>query len=538
MYSPTTFFTITLIVAANLIAATVGLPVSCLPSFPNELSEQITSNSTALYHASIDFGNMTQVYPAGVLRPASDDAIAKLISYYYQSSCPVRVSARGHGHSIHGQAQAANGVVVEMRSLHGSKNSSIFVACHDGSHGSDCYVDVGGGQLWIEVLLATTKLGLAPRTWTDYLYLTVGGTLSNAGVSGQAFRRGPQISNVLEMDVVTGKGEILTCSPSQNSDLFYGVLGGLGQFGIITRARITLEKAPEMVRWLRMGYTNFTEFSKDQEYLISLTREEDGGFDYVEGAIVMGANGCNGNSNGNNWRLSPFKDFPQFEATEDTIFYCLEAGKYYMNSTDQNLVDEEVQRLTSELHYIRGMLGSKDVTYIDFLDRVHQGELKLRSQGLWIVPHPWLCLFVPSSRILEFHDVVFKGILSRNTSGPLLSYPLNRNKWDQRMSAVVPTEEVFYSVCLLRSAVDDWGFYEEQNRQILRACDERKIEVKMYLPHYTEERAWKRHYGEDRWATLLERKAKYDPRGILATGQKIFPFPLPSSIFQNSTVLN
>lgn len=47
--------------------------------------------------------------------------------------------------------------------------------------------------------------------------------------------------------LVTGKGELLTCSKQQNTELFHGVLGGLGQFGIITRARIALEKAPQRV---------------------------------------------------------------------------------------------------------------------------------------------------------------------------------------------------------------------------------------------------------------------------------------------------
>ncbi|CAL5323225.1 unnamed protein product [Camellia sinensis] len=41
------------------------------------------------------------------------------------------------------------------------------------------------------------------------------------------------------------KGEILTCSEEQNSELFHAVLGGLGQFGIITIARIALEPAPQ-----------------------------------------------------------------------------------------------------------------------------------------------------------------------------------------------------------------------------------------------------------------------------------------------------
>lgn len=39
----------------------------------------------------------------------------------------------------------------------------------------------------------------------------------------------------------------MTCSAEKNSELFYGVLGGLGQFGIITRARIALGPAPKRV---------------------------------------------------------------------------------------------------------------------------------------------------------------------------------------------------------------------------------------------------------------------------------------------------
>lgn len=44
-----------------------------------------------------------------------------------------------------------------------------------------------------------------------------------------------------------GKGELVTCSEDQNSELFHSVMGGLGQFGIITRARIALELSPQRV---------------------------------------------------------------------------------------------------------------------------------------------------------------------------------------------------------------------------------------------------------------------------------------------------
>lgn len=58
----------------------------------------------------------------------------------------------------------------------------------------------------------------------------------------------PEILMDLNFDLlIAGKGEVVNCSESQNTDLFHGVLGGLGQFGIITRARISLQPAPNRV---------------------------------------------------------------------------------------------------------------------------------------------------------------------------------------------------------------------------------------------------------------------------------------------------
>lgn len=58
------------------------------------------------------------------------------------------------------------------------------------------------------------------------------------------------------MKLNSGKGDVVNCSKEQNSDLFYSVLGGLGQFGIITRAKILLEPAPTMVRLLFVKATS------------------------------------------------------------------------------------------------------------------------------------------------------------------------------------------------------------------------------------------------------------------------------------------
>lgn len=82
------------------------------------------------------------------------------------------------------------------------------------------------------------------------------------------------------------------------------------------------------------------------------------------------------------------------------------------------------------LNFLPGYKFEKDVSYTEFLNRVRSGELSLQSQGLWDVPHPWLNLFVPKSRIADFDSGVFKDIVLKRkiTNGPILVYPMNRSK--------------------------------------------------------------------------------------------------------------
>ncbi|VAH74439.1 unnamed protein product [Triticum turgidum subsp. durum] len=392
--------------------------------------------------------------------------------------------------------------------------------------------------LWVDVLRAALAHGLTPRSWTDYLHLTVGGTLSNAGISGQAFRHGPQISNVQELDVITGLGEMVTCSKEKHADLFDAVLGGLGQFGVITRARIPLIPAPARARWVRLFYTGAAALTGDQERLIGvdLGTTVSGLMDYVEGSVVLADQGQVGS-----WRSSFFSeaDAARIAALAEEaggVLYCLEGSLYYGGAAlaGESDVDKRLEVLLRELRYARGFAFVQDVSYAGFLDRVRDGELKLRAAGLWDVPHPWLNLFLPRSRVLDFADGVFHGILRRDGStgpmGPILVYPLNRDRWDGDTSAVFPEEEeVFYTVGILRSAVSegDLGRLEEQNEEILRFCEEAGIPCVQYLPYYAAQAGWeKKHFGPAKWARLVERKRKYDPKAILSRGQRIFTSPL------------
>ncbi|KAK6928816.1 Cytokinin dehydrogenase 1, FAD/cytokinin binding domain [Dillenia turbinata] len=488
----------------------------CSPGIPY-LLKSLSLEGNLVYdelnYAAQDFGNRYHFPPLAILHPKSVSDIAITVRHIWQlgPTSALTVAARGHGHSLQGQAQAHRGVVIDMESLRGPQ-----MQVHGGEFP---FVDVSGGALWINILQESLKYGLAPKSWTDYLHLTVGGTLSNAGISGQAFRHGPQISNVHQLEVVTGKGEVVNCSLNQNTELFHSVLGGLGQFGIITRARISLEPAPQMVKWIRVLYSEFSAFSSDQEHLISMEKT----FDYIEGFVTINRTGLL-----NNWRSSFNPQDPvqasKFKSDERTLF-CLELAKYF--NTDKTDINQEIERLLSQLSYISSTLFISEVSYLDFLDRVHVSEIKLRSKDLWEVPHPWLNLLIPKSKIHIFAKEVFGNILTDTSNGPVLIYPVNKSKWDNRTSVVIPDEDIFYLVAFLSSAVpsstgtDGLEHILTQNKRILDFCEKASLGAKQYLPHYTTQKEWQAHFGP-RWEIIIKRKSAYDPLAILAPGQRIF----------------
>ena len=168
-------------------------------------------------------------FPDSMLkRSVYPEDIAEAIRFARQHR--LTVAARGTAHSAGGQTLAPGGLVVAMRSL--ARIGPINLA--------DRWIEVEAGALWSEVLAETLVHGLRPPVIPDWLEMTVGGTLSFGGIGAESFRAGTQTDHVLELEVVTGTGETLCCSAARNSALFNAVRAGLGQFGIITRARLAL----------------------------------------------------------------------------------------------------------------------------------------------------------------------------------------------------------------------------------------------------------------------------------------------------------
>src|SRR5882672_1968781 len=159
-----------------------------------------------------NYGRIFQWTPRFVVQPQSQTDIVALVLFCRAHK--LQLTNRGAAHSQSQLAINRDGVLVEMQSMNriGAVDENNLT------------VDVEPGVLWSDLTHRLAKSGLVPPVLTNNLGVTVGGTLSMAGIGVASFRYGSQGDNVVEMDVVAGDGEVVACSPESNADLFWAAI--------------------------------------------------------------------------------------------------------------------------------------------------------------------------------------------------------------------------------------------------------------------------------------------------------------------------
>jgi FAD/FMN-containing dehydrogenase len=169
------------------------------------------------------------------------------------------LSIKGGGHSAPGFGTNDGGVVIDlalMRHVHVDPKAQTAWA--------------GGGATWGDFNYATHAYGLA----------TTGGIISTTGIAGLTLgggigyltrRYGLSIDNVLSAEVVTADGQVRRASPDENEDLFWGLRGGGGNFGVVTSFEFQLHPVKDVYVGLffyeldqaRSLFQFYREFIKD-----------------------------------------------------------------------------------------------------------------------------------------------------------------------------------------------------------------------------------------------------------------------------------
>ena len=159
-------------------------------------------------------------HPALIARCTTADDVVAAVNFARSNDLPLAV--RGGGHSAPGYATCDDGIVIDLSLM---KNIEVDPGAKTAR--------AEAGMTWGEFDAATQEHALA----------VTGGRFSTTGIAGLTLGSGSgwlerkcglTADNLLSAEVVTAAGERVTASPDENADLFWGIRGGSGNFGIVT----------------------------------------------------------------------------------------------------------------------------------------------------------------------------------------------------------------------------------------------------------------------------------------------------------------
>jgi len=461
---------------------------------------QLDQSTEALEGAARDWGLVVHDIPLGVITPTSVFEVVEAVVYAKENQIPI--VAQGSSHSVMGQAQALDGIVLDMKYM----NSTLSIA-----QWPQASAWVEAGSTWRSLLAQTLVLGLTPPVFTDYVDLSIGGTLSVGGKGTATIYHGLQVDNVLALEVVTGRGEVEICSPSENSELFYAVLAGYGQFGVITKARIALIPAQPRTLFIRTLYTDYNAFMEDMFFLVN-----DGRYDGVQGAVAVNAGFGLIEAVGNS--------FPgvQLPYGSEPWLYIIE-GVYYFTPGNE----PDISVLTGDLNHDHSVaVFAADMTYTGFVSRLDSVEGFLRSIGQWdTVPHAWIDVFLAREIAVDFIEAELADLDPSDVNGPILIKPYLKSAILTPNYPFPDSEEVF-SYALLRAVLDTTPGVLESIIQANHDIYDRAVALggTGYAIDSFElnPENWERHLGTTRYSELACLKQYYDPEFILTPNQHFY----------------
>jgi len=147
--------------------------------------------------------------------------------------------------------------------------------------------EVAGMCTYEDLVAATLPYGLTPLVVPQLKTITLGGAVSGLGIEAPSFRNGLPHESVLELDVLTGAGEIVTATVGD--ELFAGFPNSYGTLGYATRLRIELEQVRSHVALRHVRFEDLDELCAAVARIMA-TRQWDGeDVDYLDGVMFSAA---------------------------------------------------------------------------------------------------------------------------------------------------------------------------------------------------------------------------------------------------------
>ncbi len=430
---------------------------------------------------STDFGRMIRRLPGVVVRPRSTADVAAVIRYARKEAVPV--ATHGEAHTQSGQALIEGGILLDLTSL------DQILSVDASALSADCQ----GGAKWEALVRQTIPQGLVPPVLTNNLGVTVGGTLSIAGLGVASFRYGTQGDNVTEIEAVTGVGDTVVCSPTTNQEVFDAVRSGLGQFGVITRARLRLRRCLPKARTYFLLYDEVAALMRDAETAMREDR-----FDDLEAWCVPCPQG--------------FRWAGQGKEAFAAWFFPLHATVEF----DAQSPPDDRARLRGLTPY--RLVHTEDQDLFHFANRLEPLFAVWKRSGYWGMAHPWMETVLPWAAAGTYIPQILANLPPTALGGGhVLLWPCRGAVSHVPLFMYPPTSLVMGFGILPGVPPDLLPLLKQR----LNMASDLSVMAggKRYLSGFIEfDRArWQQHFGS-RWEDLRRLKKTFDPDGILNPG--------------------
>jgi cytokinin dehydrogenase len=448
-------------------------------SWTNELAQEISgrvlTDDAARDAVATDFGRVIVRKPQVVVCPASADDVARVVKFAARNS--LHVATRGGGHSQTGQS-LSDQIVLDTTSL----NQVTRV--------TDDAATAQAGIKWRALVEHLAPQRLSPPVLTNNLDVTVGGTLSMGGLGVASWRHGTQADNCLELEVVTGTGEIVRCSSEQNRDLFDTARCGVGQFGVITEAVVKVRRHPPRFRSFYLLYDDLAALLDDLKTVMNDAR-----FDNLESWCVP----CPQGFKKVGGQRQPFAQwfFPLHATVE------IEEGE----------APEAAKKLAGLKFYKH--VHTEDGEIAEFFTRLDNLFALWKRGGFWDYAHPWMECVLPWQTTSMYISQVLANLPPQAlVGGHILLWPALGTASHAPLF-MRPQGEFLMGFGIL-PAVPKAFINEVLPRMNMASQASSMMGGKRYLSGWInfDHAAWKAHYGEQ-WAAVTAAKRKFDPQGIL-----------------------
>jgi FAD/FMN-containing dehydrogenase len=145
--------------------------------------------------------------------------------------------------------------------------------------------EVAGMCTYEDLVAATLPYGLSPLVVPQLKTITLGGAVSGLGIESASFRNGMPHESVLELDILTGAGEIVTASPTEHPDLYRAFPNSYGTLGYAVRLRIALEAVQPYVALRHVRFHALTDLMTAMHDIVESGSSDGVRVDYLDGVV-------------------------------------------------------------------------------------------------------------------------------------------------------------------------------------------------------------------------------------------------------------